>query len=141
MTHKKVDDPFRRKALRVFDAQKPLCSRKRLGRDLVHHALDSLEHRQIRLRFGDHPHASAVCGKKPIVGFRLRKHVTDAIAVLAEPKKLGGTVLSTVSGDASPQFYDRIIFCNQPNLFAPFVSVMRQHRSTSTRGTGRARDS
>jgi hypothetical protein len=94
MTHKKIDDPFRRKALRVFYAQKPWCSRKRLGRDLVHHALASLEHRQSRLRFGDlcHPHASAVCGKKPIVGFRLRKHVTDAIAVLAEPKKLGGTL-------------------------------------------------
>src|SRR5262249_6873158 len=62
MTHKKVDDPFRRKALRVFYAQKPWCSRNRLGRDLVHHALDSLEYRQIRLRFGDlcHLHAPFV---------------------------------------------------------------------------------
>src|SRR5262245_44198578 len=130
MTHKKFDDPLRRKPLRVFYTQKPWCFRKRLGRELVHHALRSWKTGRSDGVSGDlcHPHASDVCGKKLLSASDSGN--TDAIAVLLESKSLSETLLLARSSDASGQLYDRITFFNPPNLLAPFVSAMRQHRST-----------
>jgi hypothetical protein len=88
MTCEKIDDTFRRESLCVFHAQELWRFRKQLVIDVVHGccarsdsgAADQTAAGTVQ------PHASALCGKKPIIAFSFSK---DRLRVVM-PRLLSG---------------------------------------------------